>query len=166
MSNKINCDTPNANRRADTNMAATAVPQLMQRLCDRIADEAEKKKSTVENGLFSLPSHLYLSSSKEVAVLSRHLYRTAMDLVLLRRKEWYGRWQSPLSPESRCLAVALVLHERGRHKEGERLSTAIDTLTKKLEAVSEPVLELLAILSNAGDSTGEVRDKCIEFLNS
>ena len=146
-------------------MAATvvetpqAVPQLMQRLCDRIADKTERKKSTVESNLFSLPAHLYSSRSKEVAVLSRHLYRTAMDLVLLRRREWYGRWKSPLSPESRCLAVALVLHERGRHKEGERLSAAIAALTKKLEDVSLPLLELLAILSNTGDSIGEVREK-------
>ena len=139
-----------------------AVPQLMRRLCDRIADEIEKKKSAVDSSSFSLPSYLYPSRSKEVAVLSRHLYRTAMDLVLLRRREWYGRWKSPLSPESRFLAVALVLHERGRHKEGERLCTAVNALTQKLEDASQPVLELLTILSNTGDSIGEVREKLMK----
>lgn len=139
-------------------MAGVGVPQLLQSLCDCIVEERQtaQRRAARESVPFPLPNHLHQTCCSNPRAVSRHLYRTAMELLLLRRRDWYGRWQSSLSPESRCLAVSFLLHQLGRHEEGDRLSTAVAKLTAQLGESSLPVLELLAILSNMEDSRGQV----------
>ena len=143
--------------RADK-MAGGGVPQLLQSLCDCLVEERQtaQRRAAKESVPFPLPDHLHQTSCSNPRAVSRHLYRTAMELLLLRRRDWHGRWQSSLSPESRCLAVSFLLHQLGRHEEGDRLSTAVAKLTAQLGDSSLPVLELLAILSNMEDSREQV----------
>lgn len=136
-----------------------SVPALVEHLCSCIMEDAERRKERGrQTAPFSFHGHLHQVTFSERAVTRRRLYRTAFELLLLRRREWYGRWKSPLSPESRCLASSYLLHQQGRHEAARRLSQATASLLAEMGEGGLPVLELLSILSDVGgDSCEEVR---------
>ena len=138
-----------------------SVPVLVQNLCSCIMADMEKREEEARRTApFSLPGHLYPVCFSDRAAVKGHLFRIAFELLLLRRREWHARWQSPLSSESRCLAKSYLLHQQGRHEAATRLSQAIASLTRGLGDSALPILNLLSILADVGGgSFEEVRER-------
>ena len=134
----------------------SGVPQLVQRLCECVATQCEKDYKSKRKNLLVLPAHTHKPCFPNRDSVLKHLYRTAYDLLLLRRREWYGKWASDLSPECQCLARAYVLREMGCVSDSKRLDAAICIL---METVSEPQEVCQLLVSLATEPRFQVKER-------
>ena len=132
----------------------SGVPQLIRRLCECVATQCEKDDERKRRHLFVFPAHTHKPCFPNRDLVLKHLYRTAYDLLLLRRKEWYGRWASNLSPECQCLARTYVLREMGCVSDSNRLDKAICIM---METISEPQRVCQLLISLATEPSLQVK---------
>lgn len=124
----------------------SGVPQLVMRLCECVAAQCEKDEEERRGSLLVFPTHTHKPVFPNRTAVLKHLYRTAYDLLLLRRKEWYGRWASDMSPACQCLAKMYVLHEMGHVSDSKRLGKTVSLLAETVDE-SQRVCQLLASLA-------------------
>ena len=139
----------------------SGVPLLIRRLCECIATQCEKEHKRKRRNLLIFPDHTHKECFPNRDSVLKHLYRTAYDLLLLRKSEWYGKWASDMSPECQCLARAHVLREMGCVSDSKRLEKAVCIL---METIDEPqeVCQLLASL--ASEPSPQVKEKITLFV--
>ena len=126
-----------------------SVKSLISCLCKAIVDNEDKiEKNKWKSNPLKLPHYLQVDTFKNKDNVTKHLFKSCYDLLLLRRNEWYNKWTTPLSPSCRCLAYGYDLHQSGQTYEANRLMTLLDSEVILSHKCSDSILTFLAILSN------------------
>ena len=132
-------------------------------LCHFIVEERERKEKTKwHKDPLKLPDHLFSNYYKRKEDVIKLLYRTAFDLLLLRRSEWYGQWRSPLEPTCRCLAHGYILCKNGRYKDAQSLTKCVGSL-EDYDGCTD-IFTFLSILATLTDN--KLNDSGIEVCFS
>lgn len=126
-----------------------SVKSLISSFCESIIKQEEQLETDRwQSKLLSVPNYLQAEAFRNRDKAKQHLFKTTYDLLLLRKSSWYNKWQSPLTPECRCLAYGYQLKQHGRNEEADRLIQLIDSDSIASYTHSNNVLTFLAILSN------------------
>ena len=119
----------------------TEVFPLFKKLCESVLShtfsEDDHKCSNLQSG-FETPAYEVLKRGISHKQVMQQLVRTTFDLLLLRKWEWFGSWDTVLPPECECLAHTYGLHLNGMHEEASRLERAIGNLMGEGSFVSTP----------------------------
>ena len=120
---------------------AESVQSGVKRLCKSLLDQAFRSAYEGDFLLTSLqpPSKNTPWDEWKRENILRILSQVTYDLLLLRKWAWFGSWShTPLSPLCWCRAYSYGYHTRGKEREGERLSCALDTFISNSESVFFP----------------------------
>ncbi|CAI8044266.1 hypothetical protein GBAR_LOCUS24568, partial [Geodia barretti] len=132
---------------------AESVQSGVKRLCKSLLDQAFRSAYEGDFLLTSLqpPSKNTPWDEWKRENILRILSQVTYDLLLLRKWAWFGSWShTPLSPLCWCRAYSYGYHTRGKEREGERLSCALDTFISNSCRVLVERDAILTFLVSAG----------------
>lgn len=120
------------------------VPHLITRLCQCILTSYGEncKKEWLSNPL-KLPDHLFKGDHKDNSVVIHKLFKVSYDLILLRKKDWFERWKTSLSPYCECISH---IYNMSNEEEREKLLECVGTVSSY--TASEPLFKFLSVLAS------------------
>ena len=120
------------------------VHDLINSLCRCILKtHREKNKQKWLSSPLKLPRFIINEEECDNRAIIHHLFKISYDLILLRKKDWFKHWESPLSPYCECISH---MYSLPRERDREKLISCVDTISSYND--SESLFKFLSILAS------------------